>query len=1672
MNEDTDFWRMSPPKEPLSIKKSVDDLQPIPTNSNIQKKCSMNFETNTLREHQNMETDDPLRNMRNSRSFAVDTSLAARSRVSFKDFEIKPDSVVVNESLSTVGLDDSDILKAGLNDMTCPEGVPSICMSMTDVTSPCSKSRMSLADKNTLLNSSTQEIQQCEHPTLVKSFQPDFGGVKPRTDHLDAHDEDTSVSVPFVFKSLPEKRKSEAPKLGQSFPVIEFDESPNRPGVSLPQRTSVATNIPAAKKSIDPKKFYSNQEANDQDTSISVPFVFKAVTDASSNALKLRQSFPVIECGEGQSSAQMELTEVAQTVEPRKSLARTNLDFDGNSLQPSYSSGQMELTDVVAVNRKSISSASPTVSPQDTSGIEMDETLQKVKSCDEVKAPETLTSLSVGLTTTCCDMEETNVKQKNTENPRKSFFSSNHSPLSLTSEETITKPITSSIACVGDTVSKSCVDDEETVAKSSLMNLEVSRKELSSSGVIDIDMEQTNVNHQIRVSVGHNKKKSFESTRDSVPVDVEQEIARKSTGIAVDVPVDYQGELKSLDRKSGFFSAARLSCRKSGLGKGSDSVPVDVEQEIARKSTGITVDVAADYQGELKSLDRKSGFFSAARLSCRKSGLGKGSDSVPVDVEQEIARKSTGITVDVAADYQGELKSLDRKSGFFSAARLSCRKSGLGKGSDSVPVDVEQEIARKSTGITVDVAADYQGELKSLDRKSGFFSAARLSCRKSGLGKESDSVPVDVEQEIARKSTGITVNVLADYQGELKSLDRKSGFFSAARLSCRKSVLGKESDSVPAGDSNVEEILRMRVSLGETNSNVQNESGVVDESTGVQIPSNNVEVDCLGEASSVNRKSGFFPSTARISRRESDFDPLEDSCNAKQGFVDKSLGTVAMDDVSENESIGVQILPNKVNCIGELKSSCVNRKSGFFSSGARISRQESDFDPLEDDSNVKQGLVNKSFGRVAMDDFENESIGVEIPPKNVEVDCLGELKTSCVYRKSGFFSSAGRISRQESDFDSLEVNSNVKQDVVDKSIGGVAMDDVAEDESAEVVIPQEGQYQGELKSLNVDRKSGLFSSAAKLSYRKSGFGHAADSEVSSAPASQDGSPLGRLSSRKSGLVASQPREVCDERDNDVIPSENTSMELTSPDAGAIDDKHDSNAPLDMLKTEDLHEDRVPTTNTRLSRKSVRFINSPAEEDNDVRCHDITNPEVYVTPDSMSTDGCTELNSYGFEENENPLPRRASRKSCIGIPVVTDADEEENHKSTSDVQSGETEFAIRRNSRKSTIGARQSRNYIEFDSPSPEDCDKVDVTPTHAEERILPVSELVDKEALNAAEDIDLSQNMMNISLNDGEFDESETGKLNATSTPCKPLASCSETQDRKRNRSGTARNPSLASDLVHNLSQEVMNISIQSDTRSPLPKKSSTGMRKSKGLSLKGEASCVELNLCETGSAEFENTGLLEYETRLANRELMKRLGFNLLGSQTCWETLLYDKVLGIKVVLPSTRFTEFTRIYSIEYTFYSWRIGRTLFLDRETVEFIRNRLHRHMPKEWLREKCNTIGDLFKTVSALKKEMEMLKPLIQQLSYVKSRRPCTISNDRISFKIVNLHAQVDCEVTVELKNSHKMSDCCITLKNNVGKLNLDTVRMVFQALPSSDVDVLFRFVKFLDSETSQLTLGA
>uniref|UniRef100_A0A146LCN8 Uncharacterized protein n=2 Tax=Lygus hesperus TaxID=30085 RepID=A0A146LCN8_LYGHE len=589
---------------------------------------------------------------------------------------------------------------------------------------------------------------------------------------------------------------------------------------------------------------------------------------------------------------------------------------------------------------------------------------------------------------------------------------------------------------------------------------------------------------------------------------------------------------------------------------------------------------------------------------------------------------------------------------------------------------------------------------------------------------------------------------------------------------------------------------------------------------------------------------------------------------------------------------------------------------------------------------------------------------------------------------------------------------------------------------------------------------------------------------------QNASPPAQLACRKSDFgmfVGSQPQdEVCDERGNIVqLSPQRTAMETS---VGA---KPESNAPLDMLESASFHEhvDRgVSKTDMRLSRKSVHFLNSSRKEDNDARCYSMNEShEEKFEVDLAPSNECVEMklnSNFETEVSECPLPRRPSRKSCIGIPGDTDKDVEGQSKQTtnSDNNSGEFEFAIRRTKRKSTIGTRQSENYPDFDPRGPEDYDKMNITPLDGqlyESDMVPASESAETEPREAAEDIDLSQDLMNISLNDGELSESEAGKLNATSTPCKPRASCSTEPpypDRKRNRSGTAKTPSLASDLAHDLSQEMMNISIQSDTRSPLPKKSFVEpLRKSIGRTLESRESSIGLNFHETGSNSHyfkvsENTNLkgdLEYNTRLANRNLMRSLGFTLLGSQTCWEFLLYDKVLGIKVVLPLTEFTELTRIESIDYTFYSWRLGRTIFLDRETVEFIRNRLHRHMPKEWLREECNKIGDLLKITSSLKRELELLKPLIKQLQYVKSRRPCTISNDRFSFKIINLHVLVNCEVTLDLKNSHKMSDGHITVKHINGKLDLDTVRLVFQALPSSDDDLLYRFVKCLDSETSQ-----
>uniref|UniRef100_A0A0A9ZAN6 Uncharacterized protein n=1 Tax=Lygus hesperus TaxID=30085 RepID=A0A0A9ZAN6_LYGHE len=1133
MKEGTGLGRASMPKEPLNVGENAADLhQTIPTNIDNQKRGSIN--SLVFNDQQNIETLDPLRNLRNSRSFVGDVSLPPRARMSFKDFEIKPDSIVANESLSTVGLDDSGILKAGLNDMTCPERVPCVSMSMTsNITSPCSKSRMSLADRTTFSSSPTHDVHQnCEQTTLTKSFQPAsyqpaLG--KPREDQpvnrLETHDDqDTSVSVPFVFKHLPEKKKSDAHKLGQSFPIIEFDESPNRSGVVL-QRTSMGINhIPAVNKSVDPNQFVS-----DQDTSISMPFVFKAVTDKrGSDDYQLRQSFPIIECGESQSSAQMEFTEVTPSVDiaPRKSLARINSDIDGNSIQPSYSSGQMELTDVVAVNRKSIRSSELTSSPQDSSAIEMDETLMKIKAPDEDKAREMFlnaTGNTEGLTTTTCDMEETNVKQKIFGNPRKSFFPSAESPLSLTSEETITRPNSSNVAHTAEPISESCavIDDEETLAKLSL-NLDVSGKEQAGSGAVDTDMERIAVNPQIRLSLAPNNRKSFFYSQMSPDRGAAHEVLNANHDVHANV-------MPELDQPKVEY----CNDRTNNVEELPDSAVI--------AATSGDVNATSDLEQFLKvGLDN------------------------PDELKSTIVKRHS------------DLAAVDKSLDVFPA--IPCRKSGSGRAADAQPEDdycIEQVIVENSIGTV----------------------AKGISLDVTNFAVRTVSTEVD-----------IPANAIADYQGELKSSNENKSsvlFSSGARLSCRKSGLGNATYAQPDNDSRAEPLV-----------------------------------------------------------------------------VEKSIETAAMRISSGNTNLTVQ------------------------------------------------------------------------------------------------------------------------------------NDDALTNDLTEVDIP-----------LNVPQNA---SPSAQLACRKSDFGM---------------------------FVGSQPQdEVCDERGNIVqLSPQRTAMETS---VGA---KPESNAPLDMLESASFHEhvDRgVSKTDMRLFRKSVHFLNSSRKEDNDARCYSMNEShEEKFEVDLAPSNECVEMklnSNFETEVSECPLPRRPSRKSCIGIPVDTDKDVEGKSKQTtnSDDNSGEFEFAIRRTKRKSTIGTRQSENYPDFDPRGPEDYDKMNITPLDGqlyESDMVPASESADTEPQEAAEDIDLSQDLMNISLNDGELSESEAGKLNATSTPCKPRASCSTEPpypDRKRNRSGTAKTPSLASDLAHDLSQEMMNISIQSDTRSPLPKKSFVEpLRKSIGRTLESRESSIGLNI-------------------------------------------------------------------------------------------------------------------------------------------------------------------------------------------------------------------------------------
>ena len=62
-------------------------------------------------------------------------------------------------------------------------------------------------------------------------------------------------------------------------------------------------------------------------------------------------------------------------------------------------------------------------------------------------------------------------------------------------------------------------------------------------------------------------------------------------------------------------------------------------------------------------------------------------------------------------------------------------------------------------------------------------------------------------------------------------------------------------------------------------------------------------------------------------------------------------------------------------------------------------------------------------------------------------------------------------------------------------------------------------------------------------------------------------------------------------------------------------------------------------------------------------------------------------------------------------------------------------------------------------------------------------------------------------------------------------------------------------------------------------------------------------------------------------RELMKSLSFHMFGCQTSWQTFIYRNVIGISVKLPWCEFDQTTSIENIQYNYYDWKIGNTVFI-------------------------------------------------------------------------------------------------------------------------------------------------
>ncbi|KAK9512597.1 hypothetical protein O3M35_000988 [Rhynocoris fuscipes] len=195
-----------------------------------------------------------------------------------------------------------------------------------------------------------------------------------------------------------------------------------------------------------------------------------------------------------------------------------------------------------------------------------------------------------------------------------------------------------------------------------------------------------------------------------------------------------------------------------------------------------------------------------------------------------------------------------------------------------------------------------------------------------------------------------------------------------------------------------------------------------------------------------------------------------------------------------------------------------------------------------------------------------------------------------------------------------------------------------------------------------------------------------------------------------------------------------------------------------------------------------------------------------------------------------------------------------------------------------------------------------------------------------------------------------------------------------------------------------------------------------------------------------------EYKCNVQNLKFMKSLLFDRI-SYTQWRYNL-TKTLSIAIEVPGGVVNESTNLNTIYYKLNNNKLSEPLNL------YVADNIKTMYPENWLRSTCQTIKDVTKTAAIIMRNRLEMEKFYETLFYLFRFYPCNLSENSISFYIVDIKAGIKFDIIISLRGFKKITSKDIKVINQIGNVREQFVRSMFDSI-TDDKKRLVNFVKYL-----------